>query len=189
MLEELFVAGVSVSLEEVKGKRQVVRPGLEISVEASDFDNPLATCHWKATTGGSTGSPQRLSADFDGLEADTAYYRLCLEAFDGLDRPGGLWLMAPPGMASLQQLFRSLKIGEGLERWWTPTPLSWHGPSARYAAFTALTVALARHAGKRVPYPLHLPAESAVVAARWLAESASRARPAVLSCTASAAAR
>ena len=189
-LESLYDAGVTVTLQEVKGSCPIMRPGLELAVSASDFDNPLATPYWRASTGGSTGAPARINADFDGLETDVVCYRLCLEAFgarEGL--PAALWLMAPPGAASLQQLFRTLKVGDNVERWWTPTALSWRGATARHTAFTALTVALARAAGRGVAYPRHLPSNRAGVAADWLQATARSGCPGVFSCTPSTAAR
>jgi hypothetical protein len=189
-LEALREAGVSATFEEVKGRVPIVRPGLELQVKASDFDNPLASSHWRGGTGGSTGMSTRINSSFDVVETDVAYFRLCLQAFGADEQwPMAIWLMAPPGTASINQVFRTLKIGGAPERWWTPTSLSWRGSSAKYALFTTTTVVLLRAMGRRVPRPRHLSPGDAEVAARWLAAKVGQGRPGVLGCTASAAAR
>jgi hypothetical protein len=189
-LESLHEAGVTVTFEQVKGRCPIVRPGLELHVSASDFDNPLARSHWRGATGGSSGVSTRINSSFDVVEADAAYYRLCLEAFGADERwATGIWLMAPPGTASVNQLFRTLKIGASAERWWTPTRLEWRGSRLKYALFAAATVVLLRTMGHRAPLPRHLaPADAGVVAA-WLAVKVVEERPALLACTASAAGR
>src|SRR5262245_8959538 len=51
-LEQLYEAGVYVTLEEFKGRRPIVRSGLEIHPQPGDFDNPLTAKQYEARTGG-----------------------------------------------------------------------------------------------------------------------------------------
>ena len=85
-LERLHDAGVYVTLEEFKGYRPLQRPGLELSVRAEDFDNPLTARHYEARTGGSTGAARRLLVDLDLLEHESSYHALFLAAA-GAARP------------------------------------------------------------------------------------------------------
>ena len=47
LLGELFDAGVYVTLEEFKGRRDIERPGFRLHVKASDFDNPLLKAQYE----------------------------------------------------------------------------------------------------------------------------------------------
>ena len=53
--QQLHDAGVYVTLDEFKGRAPIRRPGLEFSVSDRDFDNPLLTSHYTASTSGSRG--------------------------------------------------------------------------------------------------------------------------------------
>jgi hypothetical protein len=53
-LERLHDAGVHVRLAEVKGRRPIARPGLELPVSENDFDNPLLRPHFEGRSGGSS---------------------------------------------------------------------------------------------------------------------------------------
>jgi hypothetical protein len=44
-LGRLYDAGVYVTAEEFKGRRPIRRSGLELPIDAKDFDNPLVTGH------------------------------------------------------------------------------------------------------------------------------------------------
>ena len=54
-LARLYDAGIHVSVEEFKGRRPILRSGLEVSTKPHDFDNPLITGHLEGRTSGSKG--------------------------------------------------------------------------------------------------------------------------------------
>ncbi len=76
-------AGVFVALEEFKGPRPLNRPGLELEVQAEDFDNPLSARHYESRTGGSAGASRRILVGLDLLEQESAYHAL----FYAAERP------------------------------------------------------------------------------------------------------
>ena len=89
-LERLHDDGVFVAWDEFKGKRPLTRPGLELSVSAADFDNPLGARHYEARTGGSNGFSRRILVDLGLLEHESSYHALFFAAAGAGYRPLGI---------------------------------------------------------------------------------------------------
>jgi hypothetical protein len=186
-LERLWEAGVRLSLEEFKGRRPIRRPGLELAPAAADFDLPRSG--WSARTGGSRGRPTPVIIDHALLTHEAAYSRLSLEAAGLGEPPVALWRPLPPGVAGLKDALRHAKHGRGAAAWFSPTPFAWGPGDARFALFTLAVLAVARLAGRRLPWPRHVPLAQAAVCARWLAAQRERGTPGLLETTPSAAVR
>jgi hypothetical protein len=58
-LEKLCREGVYLSVEEFKGKKEVIRRGQSFRIGESDFDNPLINPHLAGKTGGSRSAAIR----------------------------------------------------------------------------------------------------------------------------------
>jgi hypothetical protein len=188
-LAELYEAGVRVSLEEVRGRRPLVRRGLELRVRESDFENPLNRPHFGSRSGGSSsgGVGRPVPVDLHRLEHNACYHRFLLAGFGLLGRPFGLW--APvPGVAANNALVHA-KLGIPVDRWFTQSRLELRPASLKYAVFIRLTVAASRLGAVRIAMPEYAPPGAALRVARWLAETRDQGRPAVLRCTSSTAVR
>jgi hypothetical protein len=188
-LAQLYQAGVQVSLEEVKGRRPLVRAGLELPVKASDFDNPLNRPHFGTRSGGSSsgGVGRPVPVDLHRLEHNACYHRVLLAGFGLLGRPLGIW--APvPGIAANNALMHA-KLGIPVERWFTQSRLQLRPASLKYALFIRLTVAASRLGPVRIVMPEYTPPRETLRVARWLAERRESGPRAVLRCTMSSAVR
>ena len=188
-LEQLRAAGVGLTLEEFRGLRPIVRPGLELAVRPGDFDNPLVRPLHLGGTGGSRGKSRRVLFDLDHRTAQAEQQTLFLESFGLRGRPTAVWRPVPPGMAGVAGVLSGAKVGQPLERWFSQTPLTpRHGRADDYA-LTLLLLGVSRLVGRPLPRPEHVPVVEAVRVARWLDSHVRRGRPALLATTASSGVR
>jgi hypothetical protein len=185
----LYEAGARLSVEEFKCLRPIVRPGLELHPQDSDFDNPLIGGHLPALSGGSGGSRRRIMIDFESLTHSSCYLQMVLASLRAEDHPAALWYPLPMGGAGISQLLGRQKLGKGLKRWFTQTKLRPRTRDLGPAFFTASTVAACRLWGSRVALPRQTPPERAEIPARWLADQIQEGSPALFNCTPSSAVR
>lgn len=188
-LEELLERGVHVGLEELKGRRPILRRGLELRVRPGDFDNPLLAPHYETRTGGSRGPRTRLVVDLDLLAYEAAQTQLFVSAFGAEDRPVGIWREVLPGPVGIKTFLRHAKIGGTVSKWFTPRKPLTRAEDLKFHAFTMATALLSRWAGRPMPWPEHVPPAEAGRVAAWLAEQRRIGTPALLDANPSGGAR
>jgi hypothetical protein len=188
-LEELHAAGVYVTLDELKGRRPILRPGLRIPVRPHEFDNPVLARHYEARTGGSRGVGSRLVIDFDLLTHEAAHYAVYLSAFDVADRPSATWRAIPPNASGMKLVLRYAKLGKAMERWFTQNRFTLRPRDLKPFLFTSYAVYGSRLWGRPLPVPEHVPLTKAERVARWLAAKRQRGTPALLDTSASSGVR
>ena len=179
-LEQLYDAGVRVTLDEVKGREPVRRPGLEFAADARDFDNPLLARHYEARSGGSRSAGRRTLVDLAGIGSENAHWPVFHEAFDVVNAPAGVWLPAPPGYGGLWIVLARARLGQVTERWFSHSEVGRDGSGLRDALLTHTTLLAGRLWGPRIPIPEHVPLDDAAPVARWLADKARAGKPALL---------
>ena len=179
-LERLFRAGISVTLEEFKGRKPIERNGRVLAVRAEDFDNPLARAHFEGRTGGSRGSSRRLLIDLDLLTHDAACHYFFLAGFDLLERPMAVWRPVPPDNSGIKKLLLQAKLSRRVDRWFTHTPLTVSGGQLKYYLFTRQTIGIFRLFGTPQATPEFTPFGSEVRIAAWLQDQVRAGRPAQL---------
>ncbi|MBC7789829.1 MAG: hypothetical protein H7Z74_07770 [Anaerolineae bacterium] len=177
-LENLYGAGVHVTLQEFKGRYPIVRSGLELNVRAEDFDNPLTTRQYEAQTGGSTSSPRRILVDLNLLEHESAYHAIFYAAAGASNRALGIWQPAPPGAVGIKTALMHAKLGRPVAMWFSQSNL--RGSTLKHAMFTRAMVATARICGARIRVPEYTPAADAGRVAAWLAQQCAAGSPAIL---------
>lgn len=180
-LGALYDAGVSVTLDEMKGRTGPAKAGA--------FDNPLLTAHYRALSSGSRGPRTRSNLDLDLLAHEAAYVQQYLDGFDLWRRPYAVWRPVPPVATAVKWQLRLEKLGKPLDRWFSQTPVQWRDGHWPFAVFTAMTVLEGRLLGRRFPRPEHVPANAPAPVVRWLADMARRGTPAVLDTMTSSAVR
>ncbi len=179
-LVDLHGAGVHVGADEARGRAPIVRPGLELHVRDTDFDNPLVGDGYRGSTGGSTGAPRRTVLDSGDMLDEAINHDLWVESQGVADRPLVVWRSVLPSRAGIRNVFRCGRLGPTPEAWFSPTPLALRATS--FEDWVALRVALAaaRAGGMHVPRPVHVPVADADRVARWLADRVAEGRPPVL---------
>ncbi len=116
-LERLRDNGVYVTFEEFKGLAPAVRGSVSFSFRAEDFDNPLATRHFRGSTGGSSGRLTRIRFDLDHVGQTAPHWALWFAAHGWLaaDRPLVVWWPGHAGAANGHLL--ALKAGKPYTKW------------------------------------------------------------------------
>ena len=188
-LAALHDAGVFVTIDEFKGRRPIVRPGLHLSVRPSDFDNPLLAHHYEGESTGSRGPGRRVLIDLDLLTHEAAYLHHYLSTFDLERRPVGLWHPVPPGAAGMKWALRLARLGRPPAQWFSPTPIAWNRGSWRFALFTSLTLSTAWLVRNPLPVPANAPVGDVTPVLGWLASMKRGGTPGVLACSPSSGVR
>lgn len=183
-LQRLFDAGVSVELDEFKGRRPIRRPGLSIEVTADSFDNPLLARDFEVESGGSTGPRRRMKIDFELLVYDAACWYFHHAAAGAESAPLAIWRGVPPDSSGLRHGLIAAKLGRPMERWFSPIPLSFQPRSLPFAALTLYAIKASSLFGGRIPAPEYVPLSDGRPVARWLAEKVRQRTPGVLSAAA-----
>ncbi len=185
-LERLRDAGVRVTFDELRGRTPIVRNGLELAAPAEAFDNPfLLGRPIGGRSSGSSGTARRVALDWVGQAEEAPGNYLMYEAHRLLNRPLGLWLAGPPGLAGLNALLVNSKRAHPPEAWFTPVARPLGGTHLPGRLSTRILPALARTTGLRLPRPEPVPVGEEETIARWLADRA----PAILRTSASGAVR
>jgi hypothetical protein len=171
-LGRLREAGVHVAFEEFKGRRPIVRSGLEIPVRSNDFDNPHLGPAYAASSSGSTGAGTRVWLDLDHLAANARHVLLARAAWGLGGAPWALWRGVLPTAAGINNVLRGVHVGEPPERWFSPVATGDFG-SLRSRFSTHALVAMIRLLGGRAPFPETVRLDEGAIVARW-ASAASR---------------
>jgi hypothetical protein len=146
-LKKLVEEGVYLSVEEFKGKKEVIRGRKVYKFKEGDFDNLFVRRHFEISSGGSRSAGTRTYYDFDNLTLNRAVYTICLlDAYNALTVPVVLWSPIMPGPGPLQIL----------------------------ALATNYIVYMGRFWGAKLPAPEYVPLDEAGQIARWMADAINR---------------
>jgi len=179
-LGRLYEAGVHVTPEEFKGRRPIRRPGLELSINPHDFDNPLAAGHFEGRTGGSHGPALPVPVDFRRFAHEASSLHAFLEGFGLRERPVAAWRGVPPVVSGIKMILSYAKVGLKVERWFAQNKLPETPDTAASIQFTRDVLDAARSLGWPLPEPEYVHQDDAVTIARWLADCRAAGRPAQL---------
>jgi hypothetical protein len=188
-LAKLFDAGVRITLDELKGRVPITRPGLELAVSPEDFENPLARVDLRLTGGGTRGKPRPVHIDLRLYSRDAAHLRLFQNAAGLEGRPIAAWRPAPPGVPGIYHVLLHAKLGQRTERWFAQLPPYPPRAPLRSSVLLGVTLAVSGAVGAGIPRPRHVPLEHAGEVAHWLAGHVAAGRRPYLNTTASGAVR
>ncbi len=188
-LAQLYDAGVRITLDEVKGRMPIVRPGLELAVSPTDFENPLARVDLRLTSGGTRGPQRPVPIDLRLFGRDAAHLRLFQDAarLEGL--PIAAWRPSLPAVPGIYHMLLHAKLGQPTDRWFAQLSPYLSRASLRSNGLLAVTLAVGSLVGAGIPMPRHVPLDRAGEVARWLAGHVAAGRRPYLNTTASGAVR
>jgi hypothetical protein len=166
--------GVWLSFDEFKGRRPIVRDGLEHVCSDADFDNPCVSAGCAMSTAGSSGQATRSYHDLDHL-AERAVYDALFFRMLGLDGvPLALWYPGLPATTGVGNALRYAKIGHAVDRWFAAaldgSPTS--GLLQRLA--TRALVLGAQTSGLRIPWPVPTPLTDVERVMAWVMDRKAR---------------
>jgi len=169
-LRTLRAEGVYVTFEEFKGREPIVRGGLELTVRAHDFDNPLRRPDFYADSGGSTGAGTRVQHELDHLASVAAYVAVTYDAHGARGIPAALWRGVLPDGSGVDNILRGARFAFYYQRWFSHTmPSDYSGELRKHRIATQLLVAAGRVLGVQIPRPERVCFDEAVKVAGWMA--------------------
>jgi len=186
-LSVLFRAGVFLTSEEYKGRREVRRGTLRLAVSSEELHNPLSRYHIPVRSSGSrgAGTPIMIGLDFIAECAVSSYL-----AF--LARDGGNWVKADweiPGGGALFRLLKYSRFSRPPERWFSHINPSSPGLHPRYAWSVRWLRWAGFLAGVALPNIQYVSVENPLPVVRWMAEVLARGQTPFLLTFASSAVR
>jgi len=188
-LRRLCEAGVFLTVEEFKGKRQVVRGGRSLPFRSDHLNNPLLVSGIQAGSSGSRSAGTVTTLNLDR----TAYHAACnavsFTAHGMRGRPTLLWNPILPSAAGLTILLQLCKLGAPPERWFSPVAARAIRPSLSKRLATLYVVNAGRLFGSKIPSPEYVSGEQIHVIAECLRDVLKRGQGCVVSCSPSSAAR
>jgi hypothetical protein len=170
-LERLRKAGVYVSLEEFKGKKEVVRSGKAFQFREREFDNPNILSHFETRSGATRSVGTRTIYDFDSLSSYWATYMVpYLDAFGIFDIPYALWYAINPGFGPFLLLAFS-KAGKPPSKWFSPLGKKSSMRLLRHKLLTQYIVYCGRLFRAKWPKPEYVNFDDAWKVANWMADA------------------
>lgn len=164
-LRLLYASGVYLTVEELKGRRAVVRAGTTFTVDPLALRNPTTAAHVMNQTSGSRGMPSSVPTDL-GYVAEAAVDRLLtLAARGGRDWSLAYWDV--PG-GTLRTMLSYAKAGSAPVRWFSPADpwapeldprYRWSARAIRWGGWLA---------GVSLPGPQHVPVDRPMPIVRWM---------------------
>ncbi|NQT31198.1 MAG: hypothetical protein HQ588_02595 [Deltaproteobacteria bacterium] len=179
-LRKLREAGVYITIEEFKGKKEVVRSGKAFRFKEDDFNNPFLVRHFEASSSASRGTGTRVMMNFDRYYYHAAQNAVAFDAYGILGSPVLLWMPILPSTAGLPTMFRSIKMGNPPVRWFSPVAARTIRPSLTKRLAIAYAVYAGRLFGATFARPEYVSLEQADKVAACLVELLQRGRGCVL---------
>jgi len=179
-LSRLVEAGVFVTFDEFKGRKEAVRGSQRFVFAEDDFDNPHLSPHFEARSGGSRGPSTPVKRGLPSIADLAAKTALALNAHRLSHSDHVLWLIA-----GLTPMLIYAKLGRPPIAWFYPSkplPVKLHAGS-RYLA------ALGRLQGCHLPAPAFLDLQDPARMAIWLATRLKEGKPVCVTTYASSAVR
>jgi hypothetical protein len=188
-LEKLLAAGVYLSWEEFKGRKEVVRGGQRFQFKDRDFDNPFLAVYYQKQSSGSRSAGTRTTFDLRN-QLERSYHELpVLSDNNALDVPMGLWAPVLPAASGISNILRYWKVGKPVARWFSPVDERQAQSSLTHRLAMRYIIYGSRLWGAKLPKPEYVGLEGAVKVARWLAETKQRSGGCAFTCYVSLAAR
>jgi hypothetical protein len=159
----LYRAGVYLTVEELKGRRPIVRGSLKVG---GPVQNPTVMPHGLARTSGSRGPSMSVPISLPFVAEMALDMRLTLDAWGA-----GPWRLAywdVPG-TTVFFLLAYAKCGVPVARWFSPVDPADATLAARYRWSARAVRWASRAAGVTLPHPETVPIHAPLEIARWIA--------------------
>jgi hypothetical protein len=179
-LSRLVEAGVFVTFDEFKGRKEAVRGSRRFVFAEDDFDNPHLSPHFEARSGGTRGPSTSVKRGLPSIADLAVTTALALDAHGLSQSEHALWLVS-----GMTPMLIYAKVGRA--------PIAWFFPSrpipAKLHAGSLYLAALGRLLGRRLPTPEFLDLQDPGRMALWLGASRKRRTPLCVTTYASSAVR
>ncbi len=168
-LEQLAKAGVYLTAEEFKGKREVVRGTLSFSVSPGEFDLQDSVSGFVTESSGSSNRPVRTLNPIDWIAIRTFSIGVYLKAHDLFSRSHAVYDAILPGTGGILFLLSLAKLGIGADRWFArKIPVNSRLASCHHYLTTYLIVMAGKMFGPGFPRPEFIDLEEMGRILRWV---------------------
>jgi len=169
-LRKLSKESIYITVDEFKGKKEVIRGSETFSFKEKDFDNPFLSQYFEARSGASRSAGTRILFDFDFLAQESVYYSAILDANHAYGDPFSLWVPILPGGGPLiMLLFR--KGGKPPVKWFSPVDEKGFMPSLKHRLGNNYIVWVGKAFGAKWSGPDYVAMDEALIVARWIAQT------------------
>jgi hypothetical protein len=166
-LKALAREGIYVTVDELKGRRPIVRRGDAVGAGGDALRNPLAERHVSARSSGSGGRPTHLHFGLPFIRDCAADTLVHLDAQGGTDWEKADW--ESPGAGAMFRLLKYGSFGRPVARWFTPVDPSSSDLHPRYAWGERAVRLASKLSGRTLPPPAVAPMNHPEPVARWMA--------------------
>jgi hypothetical protein len=160
--------GVYLTVDELKGRRPVIRGNCTFTVAPGQLRNPFVRTHLWSQTGGSRGIGTSVVLDLTFIREMAVNNGLVAAARGEGDWAHAVWLV--PGGDAMVKLLRYAASGAVPVRWFSQLDLRARGLHPRYRWSARLLQWGSRMAGVRFPRPEHVSLHAPLPIAQWMAE-------------------
>ena len=185
----LYRAGVYLTIEEFKGKRDVTRGSTSLRFEQSDFNNPFLARSISASSGGSRSAGTRTTVNLARSRDNALTYAVVFSAHGLTGRPTLMWMEILPSAAGLAAVLQLSKLRATPVRWFSPVAQKAIRPSLSKRLATLYVVYAGRLFGSPMPAPEYVSGEETQVVADCLNDVLRRHQGCVVFASPSSAAR
>jgi hypothetical protein len=166
-LKILFEEGIYFTVDEFKGKQEVVRNGMRFWCCESDFDNPYIKEAYEVRSGASRSAGTRVRIDFDFLTRKSLYDAYLLGMFDLLNSPIANWFPLFPGAPGINSSLRFSKIGNPPRKWFSQVKSSHIKVGWEKELGAKIIFKFARFYGVPIANPEFVDLNNAHIIAKW----------------------
>jgi hypothetical protein len=179
-LRKIYEAGVYITTDEFKGKKEAVRSGKSFRFKESDFDNPFLAGSLKASSSASRSAGTRVTISIDRYYYYAAHDMIVSGAHGILGSPVLVWMPILPSLAGLPTMLRLIKMGNPPLRWFSQVEARTIKPSLTKRLATYYAVYASRLFGASFAKPEYVSLDQADKVAAGMVELLERGRGCVL---------
>jgi hypothetical protein len=174
-LTTLWRQGVYLSVDELKGRRPVVRGSATLEIDPAHLCNPRAVRHMGAQSGGSRGGTVAVvPIDLDNVRDRAVNRRIQMEARGGVDWVHAMW--GVPGGQTMINVLEFSAIGAPPERWFAAVDPGAPGLHPRYRWSARALRWGGWLSGVPLPALEYVPPDALLRIARWMIDVLRRGR-------------
>jgi hypothetical protein len=170
-LDKLYQAGVYLSIDEFKGRKETIRGSQRFYFDNKHFDNPYLAGHMEGSSSGTRSSGTRTIYEFNFIRDNRAIMASCiLDILDANDIPLAMWLPILPGSGPMH-LLSYAKAGKIPSKWFSPVNNMDFMPAVKDRLGTGYLVYAGRLLSQKWPIPEHVPVADSLTVANWIAKT------------------
>ena len=174
-LSSLYRQGVYLTIDELKGRRAVIRGGTVVPFDPAGLRNPFTAGWLRAQTSGSRSGATVIPVDLASIRDRAVNTFLALHARGGVAWEKAIW--GVPGR-SVTSAIRYSSFGGPLDGLFLLVDPAAPGLHPRYRWSLRLTRAASALAGRPLPHAIHAPPADPLPVAQWMADRLRRGQDA-----------